>query len=180
MHIHDLIALPLPSSFYSLFERISYGVPSALWRDPTSLHLTLKYLGEISHADEIDVKQILGTLDYPPFTLTIQGFTLLKSDSHTSLAVQISPSQELNRLRSLILTELKEKNITKEKESFTPHISLADIPPGPNQRLHEYLFDMQSYSFPQWAVDQVGFYQTYRTEKHIIYDLIETFYLKKE
>ena len=49
------------------------GIPKARWVDPGNLHLTLRFIGEISEAVAADVDETLLQLTGPPFSLQLAG-----------------------------------------------------------------------------------------------------------
>jgi RNA 2',3'-cyclic 3'-phosphodiesterase len=99
------------------------------WSRPGSIHLTLKYLGEI-HADKLaQVKTALAAIaPVGKFTLTIKGFGFFPDEQRPEvLWAGIEAQGPLANLVKSVETAMSRLGFPQEKRPFTPHLTLARI-----------------------------------------------------
>ncbi len=89
------------------------------------LHLTLKFIGEVSD-DEVDnIKKSLSKIKFKPFKLTLNGTGVFPSEKFIRVAwVGIQENDELMQLAKAIKESLPEY---KEDYPFSAHLTLARI-----------------------------------------------------
>lgn len=109
----------------------------ARWTRPEGIHLTLKFLGEISAQQEAQVKDALGRLDrFEMFSVRIQGFGFFpnaKSPRVFWAGLEAPPG--LARLAEQVESAMERLGFPPEGRPFKPHLTLArfKIPrPHPN------------------------------------------------
>lgn len=102
----------------------------ASWVRPETMHLTLKFLGEV---DEEDLELLTRALAGPsektaPFTLRSGALGAFPSMRRPrSLWLAIEESGELQALRELIEEALFNLGFKGDKKNFTPHLTLCRI-----------------------------------------------------
>ncbi len=100
------------------------------WVDEQNFHLTLKFLGETSEEQVMQVKNILA--DYAalqqPVSFTLSGLGFFKSRGMPRvLYVDIHNGEALKLLAEGIETLLLPSGFKKEERPFNPHLTLARI-----------------------------------------------------
>lgn len=104
------------------------------WVRPESMHLTLKFLGDV---DETQILNILEALqiagqDQPAFSLDVQGVGVFP-DLRAPRVLWLGLSRSTDRLVSLasrVDTVLHPLGFEREVRPFTPHLTLARIKEG--------------------------------------------------
>ena len=86
---------------------------------PENLHLTLAFLGEYPDPDR--VLEVMDTLDFDPFPLTLEGFGRFGDLWWAGLA----RSEPLNALVRRLRRALAENDIPFDRKRFSPHITLV-------------------------------------------------------
>ena len=86
---------------------------------PENLHLTLAFIGEYPDPDR--VLEVMDTVDFSPFPLTLEGFGRFGDLWWAGLA----PSEPLNALVRRLRRALAENNIPFDRKRFSPHITLV-------------------------------------------------------
>ena len=136
-----------------IISQISQELPNLRWVDPTGIHLTLAFLGELSDdqlaaaigaSEEAAQKAI-------PFEYRLKGLGIFGSthqprviwmgiEDLPSGKIQGSPLQQLHRV---LTRKLELRSFEIEKRPFSPHLTLARIKqplsPDEQQRLQRLL-----------------------------------------
>ncbi len=136
-----------------IISQISQELPDLRWVDPTGIHLTLAFLGELSDdqlaaaigaSEEAAQKAI-------PFEYRLKGLGIFGSthqprviwmgvEDLPSGKIQGSPLQQLHRV---LTRKLELRGFEIEKRPFSPHLTLARIKqplsPDEQQRLQRLL-----------------------------------------
>ena len=84
-----------------------------------NLHLTLAFIGEYPDPDR--VLEVMDTVDFSPFPLTLEGFGRFGDLWWAGLA----PSEPLNALVRRLRRALAENDIPFDRKRFSPHITLV-------------------------------------------------------
>lgn len=131
--LRAFIAIKLPQNIIASIDQVqnnlkSYGL-KLRWVRPENIHLTLKFLGDISKSEIEKVSQALfDTADkHPLITLMVKGLGVFPSIKRPRVIwVGISgQTDQLVRLQKDIDTKLKNIGFPKEKRPFKGHLTLA-------------------------------------------------------
>lgn len=100
------------------------------WVDPVSIHLTLKFIGELPEdkADKAGEMLVEAAKGIKPFTVTVEGigaFPTLKAPRVVWAGVREEPS--LMTLAANIEERLAGAGIEKDERPFHPHLTLCRI-----------------------------------------------------
>jgi RNA 2',3'-cyclic 3'-phosphodiesterase len=108
------------------------------WVRPENLHVTLKFIGEVSPAKLDSIRGALSAIrSDAPVDLKFRGLGFFPNENYPRvLWAGLETSANLSSLAADIEGALETQGIARERRSFTPHLTLARIePPG----LHEEL-----------------------------------------
>lgn len=112
-------------SFLKPFKKISSPLR---WVKPANVHLTLKFIGEVSEEKYSQIDRRLSEVEFntDPFALQLSGCGKFgKDDSLNIFWVGIAPSAPLTEIFNKIETALAKIGIEKEKRPFTPHLTVG-------------------------------------------------------
>jgi len=129
------IAIELPreikDALFKIEDKLKTHLSGINWIKPLNLHLTLKFLGEISAEQLNQIKQIIREI-----TKTISGFKIkletlgIFPNTHAARIIWIGTNQpplELKQLAEQLETKLVESGIPPEQRSFRAHITIGRI-----------------------------------------------------
>jgi 2'-5' RNA ligase len=108
------------------------------WVRPENLHVTLKFIGEVSPAK---LEGVCGALvaihSDAPVHLEFRGLGFFPNEQHPRvLWAGIEASANLPSLAADIESALEPQGVAREDRSFTPHLTLARLePPGLHEKL---------------------------------------------
>jgi 2'-5' RNA ligase len=108
------------------------------WVRPENLHVTLKFIGEVSPAKLEGIRGVLAAIhSVAPVDLQFRGLGFFPNEQHPRvLWAGIAATPNLPSLAADIDSALEKQGVAREERTFTPHLTLARLePPG----LHENL-----------------------------------------
>jgi len=124
------VALDLDETLRQHIARFVEGVqafaPDARWVRTESLHITLKFIGNVPEEDRPRFEHALGPISVPAFDLSIRShgfFPTPRSPRVFWLGIQAPP--ELVHLAAEIDAATAALGIPKETHAFSPHLTLA-------------------------------------------------------
>jgi len=125
------IAIDLPDPIRTALAEAQQSfrsvVPDARWTRPEGVHLTLKFLGEISDAQTKQVVEALAQIGpIEPFPVEVKGFGFFPQANRPRVfwaGVQAPPV--LARLAAQVESCLEKIGFACEDRAFSPHLTLA-------------------------------------------------------
>jgi 2'-5' RNA ligase len=97
--------------------------------NPSILHITLEFLGEISQDKIKEIKEILDKIEFPKLKLEVKEPNVLPSENYIKVVYcelegDIEP---LKQIQTEIRLKLKEKDFRVDKRPFKPHLTIARV-----------------------------------------------------
>ncbi len=190
--IRSFIAIELPDEFKlalaRLQEQLKSGKPAPVrWVDPHGIHLTLKFLGNISSdmAGRITTALEEAARGIPPFRLEAKGLGAFPSLKRARV-VWAGISGEMERLRQLqqrIESGLAPLGFVPESRPFTPHLTLARLreqaAPDESLRLGQLIAGTSFATAYAIDVAQVHLVRSQLTRAGAVYSRISSVKLKE-
>ena len=128
------IAIDLPEAIHAALnaaqERFRGASPDARWTRPEGIHLTLKFLGQITDAQ---LKQVVEALEpiasFQPFPVEVNGFGFFPRTERPRVfwAGVVAPPA-LRELAARVEDAMEKVGLAREDRSFAPHLTLARFP----------------------------------------------------
>lgn len=108
------------------------------WVRPENLHLTLKFIGEVSPTKLESIRHALSAIRLEaPVEITFRGLGFFPNEQHPRvLWAGLDASANLPSLAGDIDGALETQGVARERRAFAPHLTLARIePPGLHEKL---------------------------------------------
>ncbi|HEY0756353.1 MAG TPA: RNA 2',3'-cyclic phosphodiesterase [Ktedonobacteraceae bacterium] len=126
-------------------------LPDLRWVDPTGIHLTLAFLGELNDGQLLSAREATAHTAAlaQPFTYSLSGLgTFGPARQPRVLWMGVSePTGALHTLHQTLNQALEQRDFMVEKRAFSPHLTLARIKapltPAQVQTLQQLLSDYQ-------------------------------------
>ena len=142
----------LQSHLAGVIRQVARLLPRVRWVDPSGIHLTLAFLGELDNAqlERAIEAATLAARQVQPFTYRLTRLDIFGSPRQPRVVWMgiEEASGSLARLHSLLQNELARSGFETDKRPFSPHLTLARIkaPLASDdvQRLQEILAGKQS------------------------------------
>lgn len=156
------VGIPLPERQRDHLRIVCGGLPGAKWVDPASLHLTLRFIGEIDGGAARDVDSALSQIRAPAFDLAITGIDCFEQGGkiHTLWAgVETQPF--LVHLRDKVESAVVRSGLPPERRRFRAHITLARFKNGSGERVGPFLQRFSRFSAEAFAVESFTLFRSH-------------------
>ncbi len=149
----------------AFIRKLDAGKSNIKWIKYQGMHLTLKFLGEISSEKVTEVKSVLGKVadDYPSFELSLTGTGTFPPKAHVPrvLWIGIDENPSLQTIQTRIENELYKIRFPKEQRKFHPHLTLGRVK-GPHNigPVIQMLEQHKENDFGRMTVNRITFFQS--------------------
>lgn len=189
-YVRSFIAIDLPENIRSemrqLQEDFKESFPRFKWVSVTSIHLTLKFLGNVANNKLDPIRKELQRIaeEQPSFRLSLKE-TGLFPDIRRPRVVWVGLGDDiesLSQLQGRIDSALTPIGFVPEKRAFTPHLTLARIPEGLKPvELEEFgkqWTAAEIKSSPYFIVKAANLMKSTLKPTGAVYDVLASFQLK--
>ena len=123
--------------------------------EPENIHLTLKFLGEITDSQVEKVKELLRDLKFSSFTLRFRGIGTFPNHSRPRVIwVGVSEgATEFSELAKRVDASLRKLGFPPETRGFKPHLTIARVKRGGGTALSNLI---QAYSLEDFGTLKVN------------------------
>jgi 2'-5' RNA ligase len=121
------VGIEFPPELKLRLSLLETTLPGARWIDPGNLHLTLRFIGEITEDFAADVDEALARLKARRFTLQLSGTGVFGGNRPNTLWVGVERHPELVVLHDKIEQALIRIGLAPEPRRFAPHVTLARL-----------------------------------------------------
>jgi 2'-5' RNA ligase len=189
--VRCFIAVELPDEIKSGLSRLQAQLKSGSqfpvkWVDPYSIHLTLKFLGNVASDRTSSITEAMkgASQGVSPFQLEVKDLGVFPNLRRVQVAwVGVSGEvDKLARLQQKIESALAQLGFAPENRRFTPHLTLARLhnhaSPDERQRFGQFIADTRfeaAYSLP---VEAINLMRSQLTREGAIYSRISSVGLK--
>ena len=179
--IRAFIALSLPPMLQKAFREVEAAFPMlpVRWVKPEQVHLTLKFLGNVSVEQVVSIRQALehAACDMAPFTVGAQSLGCFPNASRPRILWMglADPRQALAVLQQRVEAALSALGFAPEARPFRPHLTLARFQEG--CRVPQLLSLLQAYQghvFGDIPVTQMHLFQSQLRREGVLYTIIHS------
>jgi 2'-5' RNA ligase len=160
-----------------LQNRLQPRCPKMKWVDPSKMHLTLKFLGEINDPQIAPISHALDQLtgQCQPFDITVENLGTFKPAGPVSVVwVGIQdPTGRLAKCQSHCEESVEPLGFPAEKRRFSPHLTLARNKLPQNSRQIRSALDLEPpFQAGVQTVTGLTFYQSTLTPRGPLYNAL--------
>ena len=134
---------------------------TARWVAPESIHITLKFIGEVPEKRVDDIDAALAGLTWKPFTVTVRGVGFFPGTRSPRVFWAGMEAPTMQRLAEQLDRRMENLGFEKEKRAFRPHITLAR---ARDTRIESSLVtaaaQYEEHDFGSFAVDRVFLFKS--------------------
>jgi len=179
------VAIELPEELRRTLAReqarFSAVCPDARWTRPEGIHLTLKFLGQISDEQVAEVKKALGRIGrFPKFTARAQGYGFFPDAKRPRVFwVGLDAPPDLAMLAKRVEAAMADIGFPPENRSFSPHLTLARFKvPRPQPKLQELLAQQENQVLGTFEVSEFFLWESKLSPKGAEYRKVAHFPLE--
>lgn len=168
------VAIAFPDEIRDDLAEICSGLPGARWIDPESMHLTLRFIGEVGGDVAEDVDAALRGVVAPSFELLIAGVDCFESGGkvHTVWA-GIEKQPLLAHLRDKIESAVVRAGCEPERRrKFKPHVTLARFRGGTPPRLGTFMQNHSRLALGPFPVERFTLFRSHLGSEKAHYEAL--------
>ncbi|RLA61899.1 MAG: RNA 2',3'-cyclic phosphodiesterase [Epsilonproteobacteria bacterium] len=169
--IRIFIALDLPADIKDAITSLKSKIKGAKWANREQMHLTLRFIGEVTEFKLKEIVEALDQISYHPFSLKLKGVGHFSSKV---LWVGVVPCEELEILKDKIEKKLLAQGFKAELKNFKPHITLARLKGG---NISEFLEMHSLFESSEITVEEFILYSSNLTPSGAIHTVESKFCL---
>lgn len=134
------------------------------WVDPSGMHLTLAFLGDIDEQQQQEAAELLKETarDFEPFTIGFTAAGLFRNLRRPRvLWLGIEAGDSLYEMRSVLCRKLMEAGLLEEEKPFSPHLTLGRMKRIENRkRLSALLSQPSGPQLPPQHITEIILYES--------------------
>lgn len=163
-------ALSLPPDIAAGLERRQTGVDAARWRPPESLHLTLRFFGDLREDVAHDLDGELSQISSEPFSLELSGVGAFGEgrDIHAIWA-GVAENPMLTRLARACETAARRAGLKAETRNFRPHVTLAYLRHADPVEVAQWVQANNLLRSPPIGVDRFTLFSSHQSKEGSFY-----------
>lgn len=99
----------------------------ARWVDQEDYHITLCFIGDVSHQAAEEFEQRLHSIVHPPFEIELAGIDAFGSKKPRTLFAGVSACEALSNLHGKHRQVVQKMGLPAENRNYQPHVTLARL-----------------------------------------------------
>ncbi|HBB55002.1 MAG TPA: RNA 2',3'-cyclic phosphodiesterase [Hyphomonadaceae bacterium] len=172
MSLRLFAAIAIPAEMAQALQRLQRGVPRARWRDPNSLHVTLRFFGEAPERAADDLDGELGAIAAKSFDLVIRGAGHFGGADPHALYLGVEPHPALLALAEKCDRAALRARRAREPRDYLPHVTMAYLDPGTNlDRVMAFSRRLALFRAAPFRVERFGLYSSWLGSRQSSYQL---------
>jgi 2'-5' RNA ligase len=165
-------ALALPAEIAQALVGRQRGVDGARWRPPETLHVTLRFFGDIREDVARDLDAELSTVAGEPFEAELSGVGAFGEgrDIHTIWA-GVTETAPLSRLARACESAARRAGLKPESRHYRPHVTLAYLRRPDPAEVAAWIQANNLLKSPPIPIDRFGLYSSHPSKEGSYYRL---------
>lgn len=173
-------ALAVPDAVADGLARRQQGLPGARWRPRETLHVTLRFFGEVDRRAAADLDAALSEVEGAPFDLHLEGAGAFgASDQLRAVWAGVARVEPLRVLAGRCEAAARRAGLKGEARAFRPHVTLAYLKRADERRVAAWVAGHNLLKSPPWRADAFGLYSSWSGPDGSRYDLERTYPLSE-
>jgi RNA 2',3'-cyclic 3'-phosphodiesterase len=176
------IAVDLPSHVRKTLADVQHELRplsnSVRWVAPESIHITLKFIGEMPEKRLEEVDTELRGFTWKPFTITVRGVGFFPGKRSPRVLWAGMEAPTMKDMAEELDTRMERLGFDKEKRAFRPHITLGR---ARDTRIDSALVTAsepyQEYDFGSFVADRVFLFQSTLNPSGAVYEKLKEYLL---
>jgi len=172
-------ALAIPDDIAESLARRQQGLPGARWRPLDTLHVTLRFFGEVPENQAADLDLELDRINGEPFDYTLAGAgSFGEGDDVRAVWAGVEDNATLNRLAARCETAARRAGLQGESRPYKPHVTLAYLRHAEPTRVAAWIQGHNLLRSPPIRAHAFGLYSSVPTRDGSHYELEREYALR--
>jgi len=155
------VGLSLPDGVIARLNIMCAGVPGAAWVEPSNMHLTLRFIGEVEEVVAEEVDAMLARIEAKAFSLELSGVgTFGEGAKARAVWAAVTPSAELSHLQAKVESAVVRAGLAPEGRKFTPHVTLARLSHTHPARLQAFVEGHGAFQAGPFAIEHFTLFES--------------------
>lgn len=178
--IRLFVGLSVPEDVSERIAMMAQPLPGARWVEPENLHITLRFIGEVSEHDAEEVHHQLARVVAPAFDIEAAGLeTFGQGRKAHALYLRIALTESLALLQGRVESAVVKAGQPREGRKFKPHITLARLK-GPDElRLQSFIINNNLFRSDAFPVESFVLYESRLGHSGATYSFLEEYPLQQ-
>jgi len=173
--IRLFVGLELPPSVKMALGMLRGEVDGARWLREDQLHLTLRFIGEVSPEAAEDVHEALHEVDFTPFEVALKGLGVFgKLRQPRAVWAGVADPEPLQGLHDRIETALARAGFSGRDRRYIPHVTLARFKTR-SRRLEAFLAEHQDFAAPAFQAEHFTLFRSHLSRHGASYEIEERY-----
>jgi RNA 2',3'-cyclic 3'-phosphodiesterase len=165
-------AVLAPAEIGEGLTRRQRDLAGARWRPPDTLHITLRFFGEVTEPVASDIDAELSTITAEPFDLTLEGVGAFgEGRDLRAVWAGVSQSEPLRHLAARCESAARRAGLKPEPRAFRPHVTLAYLKHSEPAKVAAWVQSHNLLKSPPFRVGWFGLFSSWRSPDGSRYDL---------
>ena len=157
-------ALSLPPDIAEALTQRQNGIRGARWRQRESLHVTLRFFGDVAENLAADIDAELSGLAIAPFALALRGVGYFGEGSAIEAVwAGVAEDPGLTRLAVSCEAAARRCGLKPDTRRYRPHVTLAYLRRPDPAAVAAWIQDHNLLRAPLFKVDSFGLYSSWRS-----------------
>ena len=165
-------AVAIPQQIAEGLARRQQGLPGARWRPLDSLHVTLRFFGEVQEPVAADLDDELAKLTGRPFELQLNGVGAFGEGREVrAVWAGVGDSESLRVLAGRCEAAARRAGLKAEGRAYRPHVTLAYLKRPDPEQVAAWVQGHNLLRSPPFPIDRFGLYSSWPTSEGSRYEL---------
>jgi len=172
-------ALAIPDDIAEHLAARQFGVPDARWRPAETLHITLRFFGDMPENQAEDVASELARATSAPLTLTLNGVGAFGAGADIdAIWAGVEASPALAVLAGRCEAAARRAGLKPDTRVYKPHVTLAYLRRPDPGRIAAWIQANSLLKSPAFTVSAFGLYSSWPTSAGTRYELEQVYRLR--
>ena len=169
-------AIRIPQAQKEVLLSLMGGLPHVRWQREDQLHLTLRFIGEVDEKKAEEIRLILSTIQFLPFSTRIKGVDIF-GPARKPRMLWAGPEnpEPVKALQEKITNTLRRLDLEPEDRKYKPHVTLARIKGNNRDKLTRFLDHYSSLALDPFEVQEFVLYRSHLSHTGSQYQVVETY-----
>ncbi|MET0263369.1 MAG: RNA 2',3'-cyclic phosphodiesterase [Rariglobus sp.] len=170
------VAIEPTSPVRDSLAALSTDLARARWTPPAQLHLTLRFIGDVSDEARQQIESALAGVRVQPFFLAVETTGRFPPRGHPSIVwVGVDGHPHLHQLRQQVDDRLLKTGVPFELRPFVPHFTIARTHESAEGAVVQWLKQHRDFAGPAWRVDAFHLMASELTPAGASHRIVKTF-----